>query len=151
MEVVSFSADNFPKVHLIINPAVCMFFIYSSSYASFCFLQMFSLGESQPLVPAEALLLTVKGEPREQKSGIDRYPRGPLCVLFFLLFPQRISAALWGSKLLWHLNPHNAASHGTLQLLGARLLLVSRRAKAFCTGINPSLQYRATQGSCKLT
>lgn len=80
----------------------------------------------------------------------QRSPRGPLCVLF-LLFPQRISAVLWGSKLLWHLDPHKAACHRTLQLLEARFL-VSRRAKAFCTGINP-IHYgtELTQGSCKLT
>lgn len=55
----------------MINSAVHTFFIYSISYASFCFLQILSLGGSQPLVPAETVLLTVQGEPREQKSGID--------------------------------------------------------------------------------
>lgn len=73
LEVVCFSAGNSPEVCLVINPAVHMFFIYSTSYASFGFLQILSSGGSQPLVvwSLQKLLLTAQGEPRELRSSIN--------------------------------------------------------------------------------
>lgn len=44
LKVVCFSAGSFPEVSVLINPAVCMLFIYSISCASFRFLQIPSLG-----------------------------------------------------------------------------------------------------------
>lgn len=130
--MVSFSAGNIPKVHLIINPTVPTFLIYSISYASFRFLQILSLGGTQPLVPAETVLLTVQGEPREQKSSIDTQGDHFVCSSSFC----SLGVFLWVSKLLWHLGHKSCLSWDSSAPRG-NVASYKQESKAFCTGINP--------------